>query len=1199
MKRIQRKKRPTIGILAGWQVYWTATPLSYLNPILRGIRRAAKERQCNLLIACGMGPSGEIGDPLRPAWFEPADDVDFVPVGPWNTDGLIFINPLNSERRSQAVQRIRADGHPVVFIGSGEQGPTLVADNASGILTALKHLVEHGHSTIALIAGSAADMEGDTGDRLRAFQEGAAALGLHVDPRLIVFGNHVYEGGYLAMRQLLETRIPFTAVLASNDESAFGALRALREANLRVPADIALIGFDDRPESPLQKPALTSVHIPLFKMGYQALELLALHLNEGKTLPGLVRVPTRLVIRESCGCSQSAVIAETLEIVDSGGDDFSAPALQPHLVERMTAQMVEVTHGLTREEVAGLCGRLVEALLVSAVDNNPPRFRQVLDDVLKRVAAVRDDVHHWQAAITLLRKALPQIAASWSDSAAVARADALLDEARIVISAATHIQHWEYVHAQRHTDNRVGMLTARLLKALDEAQIYDILARHLPEMGLHTVWIAFFEAEGADPVAWSRIRAVTSPAQPVVRIRSRTFPPTQWISDSERFYLALAPLVGHDGVNGFAAFEANHLELHGAIVQQVGAALNTAQLYRAATEGRRLAEEANQIKSRFLSMVSHELRTPLNLIVGMSGLLLRESAAGTQELPTQVQQDLKTIHTNARHLGRLIDDVLDLASSEAGQLRLTYDYVDLSQVMRTVGEIGRQLAEEKGLTWREAIPEQGPWVWGDRTRLQQVALNLVVNAVKFTAQGYVRLNLRDEGGTAVVSVQDTGLGLPPEEQERVFDEFQRTERSIHRGYGGIGLGLAICKRLVAMHGGEIGVHSSGIEGEGSEFYFRLPTIAAPAAKPRRVKTAPRTRLRVMVLSAQGVSDSLRRYLSQRGFKVRMFPITESATWSAELLSKSFDAVVLDVAQGKAEGWQALRLLKANPTTRDIPVLFYAATDRSGAILELNYLTKPLELADLTRALDQCWLAGGTAATSRTILVVDDDPHTLDLHARLVQSQAPTHRVLRARSGKEALEILNENGVDLVLLDLMMPEMDGFEVLEAMQVNQRMRAIPVIVITGKTLTEHDMTRLNQGVATVMSKGMFNPEETLAHLEAALERRRRLSDQAQALVRKAMAYIHSHYADPLTREELARFVGMSDDYLTYCFRQELGMTPIDYLNRYRVLQAQRLLRETNQSITTIALEVGFSSSSYFSRMFRRLTGRSPDEYRRAGG
>lgn len=679
MMRTQRKKHPTIsvlagiGVLAGWQVYWTATPLSYLDPILRGIRRAAKEKQCNLLIACGMGPSGEVSDPLRPAWLEPADDADFVPVGPWNTDGLIFINPLNSERRSQAVQRIRAGGHPVVFIGSGEQGPTLVADNAGGIYAALKHLVEHGHSMIAFIAGSAADLEGDTGDRLRAFQEGMTTFGLISDPRLIAFGNHVYEGGYLAMRQLLEARIPFTAVLASNDESAFGALHALREANLRVPADIALIGFDDRPESPLQKPALTSVHIPLFKMGYRALELLALHLNEGKTLPELVRVPTRLVIRESCGCGQSAVIAETLELVDSRGDDSSA--LDLHLVERMTAQMTEVTHGLTQEEIAELCGQLVKALLTGTAENNPLRFRQVLDDVLKRAVAARDDVHHWQAVITVLRKALPQIAVFRSDPTAVARAEALLDEARIAIGAATHLQPWEYVHAQRHTDNRVGMLTARLLKALDEAQIYEILARHLPEMGIHTVWVAFFEAEGADSVAWSRIRAVTSPDRPVVRIRSRTFPPAQWLSDSEPFHLALAPLVGHDGTSGFVAFEANHLELHGAIVQQVSAALNTAQLYRAATEGRRLAEEANRIKSRFLSMVSHELRTPLNLIVGMSGLLLRESAAGTQELPMQVQQDLKTIHTNARHLGRLIDDVLDLASSEAGQLRLTYDNV--------------------------------------------------------------------------------------------------------------------------------------------------------------------------------------------------------------------------------------------------------------------------------------------------------------------------------------------------------------------------------------------------------------------------------------------------------------------------------------------------------------------------------------------
>ncbi|MFN3332349.1 MAG: helix-turn-helix domain-containing protein, partial [Caldilinea sp.] len=332
------------------------------------------------------------------------------------------------------------------------------------------------------------------------------------------------------------------------------------------------------------------------------------------------------------------------------------------------------------------------------------------------------------------------------------------------------------------------------------------------------------------------------------------------------------------------------------------------------------------------------------------------------------------------------------------------------------------------------------------------------------------------------------------------------------------------------------------------------------------------------------------------FFVREFAITESATWSVELLSSRYAAVVLNVAQDAVEGWQAINLLRANPTTRNIPALFYAAGDQSGALLELNYLTKPIDLADLTRALDQYTLTADAADAVRTVLVVDDDPHTLDLHARIIQTQAPAYRILRARSGVEALEVLGPHQVDLVLLDLMMPELDGFGVLRAMREERRTRDIPVIVITGQTLTEAEMARLNQGVATVISKGMFTPDETLARLDAALERRRRLSDQAQVLVRKAMAYIHRQYVNPVTREDLANYVGMNDDYLTYCFRQELGMTPIDYLNRYRVLQAQRLLLETDKSITTIALEVGFSSNSYFSRVFRRQVGQSPDEYRR---
>jgi len=190
-------------------------------------------------------------------------------------------------------------------------------------------------------------------------------------------------------------------------------------------------------------------------------------------------------------------------------------------------------------------------------------------------------------------------------------------------------------------------------------------------------------------------------------------------------------------------------------------------------------------------------------------------------------------------------------------------------------------------------------------------------------------------------------------------------------------------------------------------------------------------------------------------------------------------------------------------------------------------------------------------------------------------------------------------VDLVLLDLMMPEMDGFGVLQAMRERESTRDIPVIVVTGRVLTESEMARLNTGVATVLGKGLFGLDETLAHLETALERRRRLSGEAQRLVRKAMAYVQQNYQEPLTRQDLARHVGMSDDYLTYCFRQELGMTPIAYLNRYRVMQAKGLLKETDRTITQIALDVGFSDSGYFSRVFRREAGMSPDAFRRTGG
>lgn len=1213
----RQRRRPTIGVLAGWQYYWTAMPLSYLAPLFRAIREAARHFGCNLLVGCGMGPSPTFDSPFRPAWPEPAPDSDFVPIGPWNTDGLLIINPLHSAERARYLQETMAAGHPVVFVASGQPGPTVVADNAGGILEAMRHLIAHGHRHIAFIAGSADDMEGDTGARLRAYRDALRLYNLPTDERLIVFGRHVYDGGYAAVRQFLSSGAPFTAVLASNDESAMGAMQALHDAGLRVPQDVAVIGFDDRSEDVVQQPTLSSVHISLFELGFRAVEVL-LQQIEGHPAPSEpILIPVRLIPRESCGCGRRTIAAETADL--AGDPAKSAEDARSRVAEAMAIAVLAEAQELSPEITKDWCRRMVNALVAGALQGDRQEFWQTLEAMLdvgsgQKPSARSDDPHFWQAALSVLRERLPDLLAP----PARATAAEWLDAARVAISEAMWRRHRLHIMNERVTRDRISLLTTELLAALDEAQAYAILARRLPEIGVRVAGLALLEAEANDPAAWSILRRLVPPAgetlPPVsaLRFRSRQFPPPGFLpaemsspENAKPFSLALIPLQGAHRQTGYMIFDSAQLDLYGAIVQQLAAALNTAQLYREANESRRLAEEANRLKSRFLSMISHELRTPLSMIVGLSNIMLRDQDQTNAPLPAHFRADVERILAHAQHLGRLINDVLDLASSEAGQLRLSQEAVDLSDALRMVAETGRRLATEKGLTWRESLPETGPWVWGDRTRLRQIALNLVHNAVKFTSHGEVRLELRTDADTVTVEVHDTGLGIPPAEQELIFNEFGRSERSIRHGYGGLGLGLAVCRRLVALHGGTIGVRSTGKEGEGSTFYFTLPTIPAPV-QASEMALRPSLEKSVLLLTATPEKENpLAAQLRQRGIPVDV--LAPGDRWTERAAALGPGAIVADASLATEQSWQIITSLRDHPATREIPLLFYSAAGERATTLEMNHLTKPLSYDELTHTLNRYLTlpapeakkgpAAEAGNDTRTILVVDDDPDTVDVHARLIQTHLPGSRVLKALGGREALEILRRERADLILLDLLMPDMDGFAVLEAMRDMPLTRHVPVVVLTGQMLTEADMVRLNRGVATVLRKGLFTMDETVAHIQAALERKRKVSNEAQRLVRKAMAYMHEHYPDSISRQDIARHVGMDEDYLTTCFRNELGVTPIAYLNRYRVNQAKRLLIETDKNITEIALEVGFSDSGYFSRVFRREVGRSPEAFRRA--
>jgi len=1077
--------RPTIGVLAGWQFYRTATNLSYLAPVFRGISRAAQDLGCNLLLGCGIGPSASPSDPLRPAWPVPLPEVDFVPIGPWNTDGILVANPLHTQSRSEYVQELIHNGHPILFIGSGESGSTIVADNSGGITEALHHLVDHGHKQIAFIAGTREDMSGDSGDRFTAYQAFLASNNLERNPLLVTYGRHVYDGGYAAMRQILQSGASFTAVLASNDESALGAMQALEESGLKVPQDVAIIGFDNRLEGAVHEPGLSSVHVPLYNMGYQALKRMFEHL-EGKTeLSDRIKVDTRLVVRASCGCG-----------FRNDPPSQSKVNTRSQLVNAMLSAVLSQAHSLTDDECQILCEQLVDAFTTSVQQGDGEKFQVTLTDVLQRTAIGEDDAHIWQEAVSLLGTG------TWGDATSTALIYEILNAAQFTISARMQRQYRQYVLHERWTSSRLSLLTDRLLGALDEPQIYEILAKHLPDLEIRVAMLALFEAEEADAVAWSNIHNVIA-GQPPMRFRSREFPPLGLFDEAQPFILTLIPLVAHSGQLGFMVFGSEQLDLYGAIVQQLGGAFNTARLYRQAIEDRQLAEEANRMKSRFLSTISHELRSPLNLIVGLSGILLQENEDGNSPLPDPAQRDVERIHAYAQHLGGLIGDVLDLATSDAGRLRLNKDFVNLSDALRMIAESGRQLATDKGLAWHVVIPENGPWVWGDRTRLRQVALNLVNNAIKFTTSGEVSLKIEVDNGTVTVLVHDTGLGISSDEQATIFSEFNRSERSISLGYKGLGLGLAICKRLVEMHDGTIGVRSTGEEGAGSTFYFTLPTVQP----------------------SEEQSENLNRNIAE----------------------------------------------------------------------DMGDLAKSVEFNEL--ALDQQNLMPGIEEQTFTILVVDDEPNTLDLHTRIVQSHSLSNRVLKALGGREALEMLAHETIDLVLLDLQMPELNGFSVLEKMHTNALLQKIPVIVITGQALTETEMARLNRGVTVILEKGLFSLDETVNHIRAALERKRHLSGEAQRLVRKAMAFIHEHFATLISRRDIAQHVSIAEDYLTYCFRQELGTTPIKYLQRYRVNRARQLLKESEKSITEVALLVGFSDSGYFSRIFHRETGVSPEAFRRS--
>lgn len=1203
-------RRKTIGCL-GCDVSEEVT-----RDLWQGVAELARELDFNLIFFAG----GGLNDPLvhrRPA------NVIYDLVHPRRVDGLIvFSSTINFTTDGREMLELihRLDPLAVVSIEEVFEGvPAVLKDDVAGMRQAVGHLIEtHRKRRIVFIQGPVST---SSSGRLRGYREALESNRLPFDPNLVVpnSNNWSYEEGLVSFRAFLDEhalhpRYDFDAVAACNDDNAAAAVTVLKERGARVPDDIAVTGFDDLAMAGSMSPPLTTVRPSFQAIGRKAVELLAARMRGAET-PLEVTLPPQLVVRHSCGCllptiSEAVIDPEVLAAAGAQSVERPQAMLAAALSSRRRDLVMEMAHSAGGSPLAQVeAARLLNGFLSEIEHHTAGAFLSALDETLNRVAFGGERLREWQGAVSVLRKnLLPLLTAPHLHAAA----DNLFQQARVMVAEASwRNQAWKRIQSE-HQARLLRDFGSRLATVLEIEDLAEALARELPALGIPRCYFSLYE-DPARPSASARLvmgydEEGTLDMPPEARIfpAVNLAPELIW-QTTDRYSLLVEPLYLRDMQMGFILMETGGQEgsresaLWEALQTQISSALAAAMLHRSAVqaqreaeagwrlaeERRRAAEEANQLKSRFLSMVSHEMRTPLNVIAGLSENLLQQFGEGEAAL-SDFYRDVRRIYTSAQHLDNLIRDVLDLAVSHVGQLKLLREPLDVSDAIQPVIELGERLSAEKNLGWTVKLAPELPRILFDRTRLCQVLINLVTNAIKFTERGEVALCVGVVGDQVRFVVRDTGLGIPPEEQELVFEEFRRSERAGARGYGGMGLGLAICRKLVEMGGGTIRVQSSGEEGSGSIFSFTLPALAG-GELPTRVPSST-----VLVIH-DGDSTGLTERLQQSGFDVADLAVDDDINWQARVLSGPPGAVVLHLSPGSSLGWQIASAFKEDPRLAAIPVLFCALDQEHGAMVELKTLQKPLAAAQLAQALEREGISAQTRLES-PILIVDDEPGNLDLHVRLVERHLPGRRVLCAHNGREALQCMRAETPGLVLLDLMMPEMNGFDVLEAMRLSETLRSVPVIVLTSQKLAEREMQLLNLGVHAILEKGLFSAEETLAHLESALARGKHLGSEARRLARMAMAYIHEHYREPVSRKDLAAAAGASQEYLSTCFHRETGITLSEYLERYRIKQARRLLETTDLPVTRVALEVGFFDSSYFGRVFRREVGVTPVAYRR---
>ncbi len=609
------------------------------------------------------------------------------------------------------------------------------------------------------------------------------------------------------------------------------------------------------------------------------------------------------------------------------------------------------------------------------------------------------------------------------------------------------------------------------------------ISEHIPFTG----WIARRVIDARRPVHVPDLRALEA-THGMIATNLRSLAATPLFAGSEVIGLIL------NFERSPNAYSEANLQLLQALSGSISAVVQNILLLEEVQAANDRLRELDKIKSQFLANMSHELRTPLNSIIGFSRVILKGIDGPLTEMQ---EQDLETIHSSGQHLLNLINDILDQAKIEADKLSINVDWFDLNSVVEVARSMSIGLLKDKPIRLNVEAEGSLPQVWGDEMRTRQVLINLLSNAAKFTHEGSITITIfttqRDDSPYVQVAVTDTGIGIPDNKLDSVFVAFEQVDGSLTRGSGGTGLGLPISKSLIEMMGGELWVEST--VNVGSTFSFTIPAFARESTRPAEEdpendplkseaqtpyeeQPAPERKVVLVIDGEVGMHQVYRRHLSKEGYTVEA--TTNAAQARDVLYVTQPDLIILDVVTGGGEGWGVLEWLAGEESYR-IPVIVASLQADEARATELGAvacLAKPFTPDALVRLVREV----EARHVPDRVLIIDDKPETLRLFVETLKDQ-PRYHVQTATSGAQGLEMIQRKRPDVVLLDLNMPELDGFAVLSQLRSNPRTQGIPVVIVTA----EDDLAaerRADLGDVIVYSKNATDEGQLLTGVQTLL-------------------------------------------------------------------------------------------------------------------